>query len=252
MLMYQAFNYPVPMFAHLPMILGADKKRLSKRFAATSVLEYKAQGYLPDALLNYLARLGWAHGDQEIFTLKEMIDAFDLKDVGKAAAVFDPEKLKWVNSQHMLKFSDEEVFEMTLPFIEKRGLKVTDRSMGIKAVASERERGKTLDELSEISAFYFHDEITYDEKSKEKWLNDDGKKTLSLIAGRLSQIVDFSEHDISEAFKKLIDETGKKMLDLAQPCRVALTGTTVSPSIYIIMAILGKDVVLRRLNKAFQ
>jgi glutamyl-tRNA synthetase len=259
-LMYQAFNYPVPKFAHLPMILGADKKRLSKRFAATSVMEYKAQGFLPEALLNYLARLGWAHGDQEIFTVKEMIDAFSLEDVGKAAAVFDPEKLKWVNSQHMLKYTDEQIFDMTLPFIEKRlgpinpvngaSRATTDRAMGVKAVASERERGKTFDELAEISAFYFLDEIAYDEKSAAKWLNDDGKKTLSIIIDRLSALTDFNEHTIADVFKKLIEETGKKMLDVAQPCRVALTGTTVSPGIYEVMAILGKETVIKRLKKA--
>jgi glutamyl-tRNA synthetase len=249
-LMYQAFNYPVPKFAHLPMILGADKKRLSKRFAATSVLEYKAQGYLPEALLNYLARLGWAHGDQEIFTVKEMVDAFALEDVGKAAAVFDPEKLNWVNSQHMLRYTGEEILNFTVPFLERRGLKIADRAVATKAVSSERERAKTFDELAEISAFYFRDEIIFDEKAKEKWLNDEGKKTLSVIKERLNKLSDFSDAAISDLFKKLIEETGKKMLDLAQPCRVALTGTTVSPGIYEVMAILGKETVIKRFNKA--
>lgn len=249
-LLYNAFNYPVPEFAHLPMILGADKKRLSKRLAATSVLEYREQGFLPEALLNYLARLGWAYGDQEIFTIDEMIKYFDLASVGKAAAVFDPEKLKWVNSQHMLKLTDEQIFDATLPFIKKRGLEVANRSMGVKAVKSERERGKTLDELAEISAFYFRDEIEYDEKAKVKWLSQEGKNILSIISERLSLLSDFSEPAIAEVFKKLMDETGKKMLDLAQPCRVALTGKTVSPGIYEVMAILGKETVLKRLNKA--
>lgn len=249
-LLYQAFDYPVPMFAHLPMILGADKKRLSKRFAATSVIEYRDQGYLPEALLNYLARLGWAHGDQEIFTIQEMINAFDLKNVNSAAAVFDPEKLKWVNAQHMIKRTPEEIFKLALPFIEKRGLKVSDTAMGIKAVCSERERAKTLDELAEISAFYFRDEITYDEKSAQKWLNDDGKRALTLIKEKLSALSDFSEPAIADIFKKLIEGTGKKMLDLAQPCRVALTGTTVSPGIYEVMAILGRDEVMKRFDKA--
>jgi glutamyl-tRNA synthetase len=122
--------------------------------------------------------------------------------------------------------------------------------MGVKAVASERERGKTFDELAEISAFYFLDEIAYDEKSAAKWLNDDGKKTLSIIIDRLSALTDFNEHTIADVFKKLIEETGKKMLDVAQPCRVALTGTTVSPGIYEVMAILGKETVIKRLKKA--
>jgi glutamyl-tRNA synthetase len=124
--------------------------------------------------------------------------------------------------------------------------------MGIKAVASERERGKTFDELAEISAFYFRDEVAHDEKSAAKWLNDDGKKTLSLLKERLSSLKDFNDHAIAEVFKKLIDETGKKMLDLAQPCRVALTGTTVSPGIYEVMAILGKDAVIKRFESALK
>jgi len=248
-LLYQAFSYPVPLFAHLPMILGADKKRLSKRFAATSVLEYRAQGFLPEALLNYLARLGWAHGDQEIFTVEEMIKAFDLANVGKAAAVFDPEKLKWVNSQHMLKYSNEQIFDLTVPFLEKRGLKVSDRTLGVKAVTSERERGKTFDELAEISAFYFRDEIEPEDKIKEKWFNEEGKKALALVHEKLSAISDFNDHNIATAFKELVESTGKKMLDVAQPCRVALTGTTVSPGIYEVMAILGKERVMKRIKK---
>ncbi len=251
-LLYNAFNYPVPAFAHLPMILGADKKRLSKRFAATSVMEYKAQGYLPEALLNYLARLGWSHGDQELFTVKEMIDAFDLADVGKAPAVFDPEKLKWVNSQHMLKLSNEEIFDATAPYIEARGLKVNDRKMGVAAVSSERERAKTFDELSEISAFYFRDEIIFDEKAKAKWLSEEGKADLTKVKEALAALPDFTEHAIAEAFKKVIEASGKKMLDMAQPCRVALTGTTVSPGIYEVMAILGKERVLARFDNALK
>jgi glutamyl-tRNA synthetase len=231
------------------MILGADKKRLSKRFAATSVLEYRAQGFLPEALLNYLARLGWAHGDQEIFTVEEMIKAFDLANVGKAAAVFDPEKLKWVNSQHMLKYSNEQIFDLTVPFLEKRGLKVSDRTLGVKAVTSERERGKTFDELAEISAFYFRDEIEPEDKIKEKWFNEEGKKALALVHEKLSAISDFNDHNIATAFKELVESTGKKMLDVAQPCRVALTGTTVSPGIYEVMAILGKERVMKRIKK---
>jgi len=251
-LLYNAFNYPVPAFAHLPMILGADKKRLSKRFAATSVMEYKAQGYLPEALLNYLARLGWSHGDQELFTVKEMIDAFDLADVGKAPAVFDPEKLKWVNSQHMLKLSNEEIFDATVPFLATRGITVTDRKMGVAAVSSERERAKTFDELAEISAFYFRDEIVFDEKAKAKWLSAEGKADLTKVKEALSALPEFTEHAIAEAFKKVIEASGKKMLDMAQPCRVALTGTTVSPGIYQVMAIMGKERVIARFDKALK
>jgi len=251
-LMYAAFNYPLPQFAHLPMILGADKKRLSKRHAATSVIEYRDQGYLPEGLINYLARLGWAHGDQEIFTIKELIKHFNLSNVGKAAAVFDPEKLNWVNSQHMQKMSDEEIFEATLPHLEKMGLKTKDKKTGIAAVKSERDRGKTFGELARASAFYFKDQIEFDEKAKEKWLNNEGKKTLSLIRDGISALSKFDEKSLEEMFKKLLDETGLKMLKLAQPCRVALTGTTASPGIYEVMAILGKEQVLKRFESAIK
>lgn len=249
-LMYEAFNYPVPTFAHLPMILGADKKKLSKRHAATSAFAYRDLGYLPEALLNYLARLGWSHGDQEIFSLMEMIDAFDLEHVGKSAAIFDPEKLNWVNQQHMKKLGDAELTHMCVPFFQKAGISWDDPEFAIKAIHSERERAKTLVDLVTQCKFYFVDKVEFDPASVEKWLTADGKALLQKIHDRLAALNPFTEETIGTTFKELVAESGLKMVALAQPCRVALCGCTVSPGIYEVMAILGKEKTLRRFKAA--
>ncbi len=249
-LIYQAFGYPLPTFAHLPMIFGPDKKKLSKRHGATSVIEYEAMGYLPEAVVNYLARLGWAYKDQEIFTREEMIEKFDLSVVGKAPSVFDTEKLNWVNSQHLAKYSDEQVAKITLPFLKGLGLEAADIGYAAKAIASERERGKTLKELAEVSAFYFRDHIDYDQNSATKWLGEKGKGILKTLKERLEKLDDFSEPAIAKVFEGILSEMNLKMLDVAQPCRVAMTGTTVSPGIHLVLSILGKKRVMERLERA--
>ncbi|MBI4224659.1 MAG: glutamate--tRNA ligase, partial [Deltaproteobacteria bacterium] len=164
--LYEALGFAVPQFAHLPMIHGSDKKKLSKRHGAVSVVEYQEQGFLPEAMLNYLARLGWSSGDQEIFTKKELIEKFDLNAVGKSPSIFDIGKCTWVNSQHLAKLSERELVEKTKPYLKGLGLKVEDAEYAAKALHSERERGKTLKELAEISAFYFRDEVVWDEKAR--------------------------------------------------------------------------------------
>ncbi len=249
-LIYEAFDYPVPVFAHLPMIFGADKKKLSKRHGATAVTEYQAMGYLPEAVVNYLARLGWSYKDQEIFSLEEMIEKFDLNVVGKSPSVFDTEKLGWVNGQHLAKYSDERVAEMVIPFLKGLGLEVNDIKYAAKAIASERERGRTLKELAEISAFYFRDHIDHDLNAATKWLGEKGKEVLRTLRDGLSKLPDLSEPEVAKVFEAVIAETGLKMLDVAQPVRVAMTGTTVSPGIYLVLSILGRKRVLERLDKA--
>ncbi|MBI2345910.1 MAG: glutamate--tRNA ligase [Deltaproteobacteria bacterium] len=251
-LLYQALGYPAPIFAHLPMILGADKQRLSKRHGATSVIAYRDAGYLPGALLNYLARLGWSHGDQEIFTMDEMTRLFRLEDVGKAPAVFDPEKLKWVNSEHLKKYTDDQLVDLARPFFEKQGLAIVDRGYTARALHSERERGKTLDELAAITAFYLRDAVTFDEAAVTKWLTAEKKGLLKEIAERLGQVSDLSDLTLKPILEELQKQHNLKLVDIAQPIRVALTGTTVSPGIFEVMAILGKERVLTRLARALQ
>jgi glutamyl-tRNA synthetase len=249
-LLYKAFGYPVPEFAHLPMIHGPDKKKLSKRHGAASVMEYRDMGYLPEAVVNYLARLGWSHGDQEIFTADELIEKFDLAAVGSSPSVFDFEKLAWVNSQHMLKRTDAQLARLVEPFLGALGLKIDDYDYAARAVATEKERGRTLKELAAISAFYFRDEIEIEADARTKWLDASGTALLSEIRNRLAGLDAFDEAHLSGILGEMISAKGIKMLKLAQPIRVAMTGTTASPGIYEVLSILGKDRVLKRLDRA--
>ena len=252
-LLYQAMNYPVPQFAHLPMILGPDKKKLSKRHGAVSVIEYQKMGFLPEAMLNYLARLGWSHGDQEIFTKEELVRHFDLSVVGKSPSVFDIEKCTWVNSQHQNKLSADALLDATTPYLQELGLAPTDREFAKRALGSERERGKTLKELADIAAFYFRDEVIWDANAVTKWLDAPAKARLKNLRERFAALKAFDETTTHEAFNAAMKELGiEKMVELAQPCRVALTGTTVSPGIFEVFSILGQDRVLRRFDHALK
>ncbi len=248
--MYHAMGYPIPEFAHLPMIYGPDKKKLSKRHGAASVLEYKEMGYLPEGIVNYLSRLGWSHGDQEIFTVKELIDCFDLTAVGSSPSVFDFEKLGWVMSQHMIKYTNEQLVDLAEPFLNKLGLQVTDKEYAAKAIATERERAKNLKELAEVSAFFFRDEVEMDPKSAEKWLNAEGKALLSEFYNRAVELPAFTDTLLSGIINSLMQEKNLKMLAVAQPLRVALTGSTASPGIYEVLSILGKERSLKRIKAA--
>ena len=172
-LLYEALGYEIPKFAHLPMILGEDKARLSKRHCATSVMAYKEMGYLPQAMVNYLSRLGWSYGDQEIFSVEELIGNFSLDKVGKSAAIFNPEKLLWLNS-HYLKTTDEQkMLENILPFLEKKGYErkeFDDRERMFKIIKGLKERCKTIKEMAESAYYFFTDEIKYDDNAVKKWI----------------------------------------------------------------------------------
>ena len=251
-LLYQALGYPVPEFAHLPMIYGSDKKKLSKRHGATSVTEYEDMGYLPDGLVNYLARLGWSHGDQELFSREELIGKFDLAEVGSSPSIFDFEKLGWINAQHMAKLTDEKLVDAVEPFLQKLGLAVADRGYAARAIATERERARTLTELAAVSAFYFRDRIVPDEKAAQKWLTGAPRERLIELRSALTAAEDFGEKALAALFERLLASCGCKMLDLAQPLRVALTGSTASPGIYEVLSILGKERTLARIDAALK
>jgi len=172
--------------------------------------------------------------------------------VGKSPSIFDTEKLTWINSQHMLKYSNEELVNITTPYLEKLGLKIEDRDYAAKALASERERGKTLLELADISAFYFKTKVDYNEEAKAKWLNEDGKKILESLKEKLKNLDEFTNSNIEDIFKEITTQTGFKMLKVAQPLRVAMTGTTVSPGIFEVLSILGKKEVMKRIDEALK
>lgn len=252
--LYQAFGYAVPKFAHLPMILGADKTRLSKRHGATSVMAYYEMGYLPEALVNYLVRLGWSYGDQEVFTRDELIRHFSFEHVGKAAAVFNPEKLLWMNSQYMMSTSPEKLAELVRPFLVKDQIikedQVLDKAWLAKAVHTLQERAKTLVELAASLRYYISEDVAYNDKAKEKFLNEKSREFLKELKDGISSISEFAKPEIENLFKSIVEKHGVKLGALAQPVRVAMTGGTESPGIYEVLEVLGRERVLARLEKA--
>ncbi len=252
LLLYKALDYPVPEFAHLPMILGSDKTRLSKRHGATSVMAYKEMGYLPHALINYLARLGWSYGDQEVFSLDELVNLFSLENVGKSSGVFNPEKLLWLNANYIKETRAEELTKLLIPFLEAKGHKVASDKRLPGIVETLRERSKTLVEMAEGAEFYFRDDIAYDEKAAQKFLKPEIAPIIQLLCERLEALSSFDCKGIEGVFEGIMDEKGLKLGKIAQPTRVALTGGTVSPGIFEIIEVLGREKTIERLKKALE
>jgi glutamyl-tRNA synthetase len=251
---YKALGYEVPLFAHLPMILGSDKARLSKRHGATSVIAYREMGYLPEALVNYLVRLGWSYGDQEVFSPDELIGYFSFEHVGKSAAVFNPEKLLWLNSQYIMRKTPEELSDFVMPFlisekIVEEGYDPDKQWIG-KAVLSLRERAKTLVELANGLRYYFSEEIEYNEKARGKFLNSKSLEHLKGIREALEALENFIPSEIEKIFVSYAELHSLKLGMIAQPVRVAMTGRTESPGIFEVLEILGKAKTLRRLERA--
>jgi glutamyl-tRNA synthetase len=249
-LLYEAFGYPLPEFAHVPMILGADKTRLSKRHGATSVMAYKDMGYLPRALVNYLVRLGWAHGDQEVFTSAELIEKFSLENVGKSAAVFNLEKLQWLNGVYLRQEKPETLAGLLRPFLEKKGLQPRSAEWLAEVVRTLQERSKTLAEMAEAAEFYFRSDFPMDEKAAKKHLVPAIKEPVEALIAKLESAPEPDEKALEEMFKEIITARGIKLGALAQAVRVALTGRAVSPGIYEIMRLVGREEALKRIRRA--
>jgi glutamyl-tRNA synthetase len=249
--LYQALGQPLPKFAHVPLILGTDKARLSKRHGATSVTAYRDMGYFPEAVVNYLVRLAWSHGDQEIFSRQELIEKFTLENVGKAAGVFNPEKFLWVNFTYLKARPLSQLAEEIIPFIQAKGYPIPqDKGWLEKMIATLQERAKTLVDLVDQAHFYLTDNITIDDKAAKKFLTADAAQPLSKLTEKLNRLDDFNETNIEQAFSVVLQELGLPMGQLAQPVRVALTGSTVSPGIHEVIAVLGKERTMRRLQAA--
>jgi len=249
---YHALGYPLPKFAHLSMILGPDKSRLSKRHGATSVTEYHEQGYLPEALINYLARLGWSHGDQEVFSRDELIAKFSLDSITSSPAVFNPEKLLWLNGHYIHEADSRRLAGLLKPYLAGQDLSVEtidERGMD-QVIAAVKSRSRTLIELAQGAIYFFKEDLSYDESARTKFLTPDIRPLLIELVSRLEAAAPFTAPELEKAFKNLLDSKGLKLAQLAQPVRVALTGRTVSPGIYEVMEILGKDRTLSRLKKA--
>jgi glutamyl-tRNA synthetase len=252
-LCYEALDYAVPEFAHVSMILGKDRSRLSKRHGATSVQAFRDAGFVADAMVNYLARLGWSHGDQEVFSRAELVELFDVKDVASSGAVFDVTKLEWL-SQHYLKTLDgRRLAELAEPFLNAAGLKPPqDLGRFVAMLDTLRERAKTLVELVEQGRFYFERPPAYEATAQQKLLTPEGGRRLGLLIERLERAAEFTPAAIEGVVRELTAELGLKLVDLAQLARLAVTGRTASPPIFDVLALIGRDESLARLRQARQ
>jgi glutamyl-tRNA synthetase len=249
---FEALGFEPPRFGHMPLILGQDKKRLSKRHGATAVTAYGEMGYLPHALVNYLARLGWSHGDQEIFSTEDLIKYFDPKDVGKSAGVFNSEKLLWLNAHYIKETTDEELAGMITPLVEADRCVLTDGPPLKEVIHQLKERAKTLTELAEMAKTYYEEDVTFDEKAADKFLTNESAEILKNIAEGIEELEEINEETLDPLFKKIMEEKDLKMGKIAQPARVALTGGTVSPGIFEVITLLGKKKSVRRIIKALE
>jgi glutamyl-tRNA synthetase len=253
---FEALGFAVPRFGHLPMILGADKTRLSKRHGATSIMAYKDMGYLPDAMVNYLVRLGWSHGDQELFTRQELVEKFSWNHVQTSAAVFNPDKLLWMNAEYIKTSPPSEVAQALAPHLEQAGLKDELRTVSAEwlgqLIVLVKERAKTLVDMVEWVKPYFGERATFEEDAAKKFLTPATAPLLQKLLTRFEAFPRFSKQVWEDSFKKLVEEEGLKMGQLAQPVRVALTGRTASPGLFEVMEVLGRERTLFRLGKGIE
>lgn len=249
---FTALGATPPTFAHIPMILGTDGKKLSKRHGTVSVLQYRDEGFLPEALLNYLVRLGWSHGDQEIFSLQEMINLFDIHDVNKAASALNPDKLLWLN-QHYLKSADtERLSELLGQYLRDLGLD-TNQGPSIRDLyAVQKERSKTLIDMAEQSRCFYEDFELFDEAVAKKHLRPVVSEPLAVLRGRLAALSTWNNADIQQTIEQLASEFELKLGKIAQPLRVAVTGSSVSPSIDDTLRLVGQERSLNRLDRALE
>jgi glutamyl-tRNA synthetase len=248
--MLRALGATLPAYAHVPMILGPDGAKLSKRHGAVSVLQYEEEGYLPDALLNYLVRLGWSHGDQEVFTREEMIADFDIHDVNKAASAFNPEKLLWLNQQHLMRTPPSALVPYLRAQLRRLGCDSSDQGLLEGVIVAQRERAKTMKEMAQNSRFFFVDHIDIDPKAAAKHLGADALQTLTRVRDRLATLPQWNSSAIHGALNDLASDLQSGLGKIAQPVRVAVTGTAVSPPIDATLELLGRERALARIDAA--
>jgi glutamyl-tRNA synthetase len=250
--MLLALGKKPPVYAHLPMILGSDGAKLSKRHGAVSVLQYQDEGFLPEAVLNYLVRLGWSHGDQEFFSIDEMTQFFDIIDVNKSASAFDGEKLAWLNQQHMMRAPLSRLVEPLRWQLDRQGISTSNDAQLEQIVLTQRERAKTMKEMATNSVFFFRAPLSYDEKAVRKHITPDIGPILIELAQYLALLEEWSAPQIHALINDLATVKGLPLGKLAQPIRLALCGGTVSPPIDATLATLGKNEALLRLGRALE
>ena len=248
----RALGQEPPKYAHVPMILGDDGARLSKRHGAVSVIQYRDEGFLPEALLNYLVRLGWSHGDQEVFSLDEMIELFDIDAVNKAASTFNTEKLLWLN-QHYIKSSDPaRIAHLLSPHMGKLGIDPSEGPDLVDVVRAQQERAKTLVEMAEISAFIYKEFDEYDEKAAKKNLRPVAREPLEKCLEALMGLEEWTRENLHKLVEDVSEALELKMGKVAQPLRVAVVGRAASPGIDDTLYLVGKDATLRRIQRALE
>ena len=245
-----ALGAAVPIYAHVPMILGADGARLSKRHGAVSVMQYRDEGYLPEALLNYLVRLSWSHGDQEIFSVDEMIGLFEIEDINVSASSFNPDKLLWLNHHYLMHSDPLHVAHHLRWHLGQLGIDPSDGPDPVEVVKAQRERCKTLVEMAKASAFLYRDFNGYDEKAATKNLTLSNQKVLEEVSIRLADLGDWNRTANNEAVILTAEALNVKLGNVAQPLRVAVSGTSVSPPIDVTLELLGRDKTLERIDQA--
>jgi glutamyl-tRNA synthetase len=248
--LYEALGFPVPQFAHVPMILGADKARLSKRHGATSVIAYRDMGYLPEALINYLVRLGWSNGDDEIFSLDEMIQKFDIGNVGRSASVFNTEKLNWLNAHYIKNGDPERLADLLLPHLSAREVTTLGGPDLMAVVKTLQERAQTLVEMAERAVFYYNAPAGYDEAALAKFDKEQLLAVFTAVAEKLVSAAGYDVAAIDALFKEVCSENGWKMGQVGQPVRIALSGGTQAPGIGEIVVTLGVEETTRRIQRA--
>jgi glutamyl-tRNA synthetase len=251
-LLYKALGFTVPQFGHVPMILGPDKKKLSKRHGATSVMLYKDMGYLPEAMINYLARLGWSHGDQEIFSRDELIRYFSTDHLGKSASVFDMDKLNWLNAHYIKEADPERLASILAWHFERMGHSGLDTNYLKAIVPLYQPRAKTMQEMADQALFFILDSeaIGYDPKAIDKFLQPKDREHLDLLKARFAALDTFDLQSLEGVAAAYLEEQGIKFKAIAQPIRVALTGRTVSPGLFETMEVLGREETLARIKRA--
>ncbi|MBV1899537.1 glutamate--tRNA ligase [Cycloclasticus sp.] len=245
----KALGAQEPRFAHVPMILGDDGARLSKRHGAVSVMQYRDDGFLPEALLNYLVRLGWSHGDKELFTQAEMIELFDIKDVNRTASTFNTEKLLWINQQYIINSDPKRLVEPLSEQLVAQGCDVDKGPSIIELVKTQQERAKTLKEMAEKSLMFYNDYEEFDDKAAKKNLKQAGLESLELLLTKFEVLEDWSKEPLHQVILDTAETLDLKLGKVAQPLRVALSGTSVSPALDATLFLLGKEKCLKNIKR---
>jgi glutamyl-tRNA synthetase len=248
----KALDAPLPQYAHVPMILGADGERLSKRHGAVSVMQYREDGYLPEALVNYLARLGWSHGDEEIFSREQLVEWFDLSNINRSPAKFNPEKLQWLNQQYLKTANNERLAELIKPFLAADGCDVTGGGVPdlCKVVNLLKERVNTVAELADAAVYFFHP-LEPAEELRTQYFTAEAKIPILDLRTKLAT-VEWESHAINDAIKASATAHGVKMPKVAMPLRVMVTGEAQTPAINVVLELLGREETLRRMDRQFE